>query len=47
MHKKISKIKIFLTDSQPWYVLNNYVLKILVNPSLNILIKNVILKKRV
>ena len=37
----MSKIKTFLTDSQP-----GYVLKILVNLSLNILIKKVLIKKK-
>ena len=43
----MSKIKTFLTDSQPGYVLSTYVLKILVNLSLNVLIKKVLIKKTV
>ena len=37
----MSKIKTFLTDSQP-----GYVLKILVNPSVNVVIKKVSYKKK-
>ena len=41
----MSKIKTFLTDSQPGYVLNMFY-KILVNLSLNVLIKIVLIEKK-
>jgi len=36
---KKRKIKMFLTDSQPWYVINEHVLEILADFSLNVLMK--------